>query len=207
MHFPAPQPDLQGERLLLRPFTLDDAPTVFTLAGTVEITATALNIPHPYLPEMAEDWIGSHAPRYAEGELSTFAVTRCADAVVVGAIGLAVQPAHWRAELGYWVGVPYWNQGHASEAARLILEFGDRSLGLNRAVAHHLLRNPSSGTVMRKVGMRYEGRLRQHTLKWDRFEDIDVYGLLAEEWRAIEGAAEPDPAAAGQEAPRSGGIE
>jgi [ribosomal protein S5]-alanine N-acetyltransferase len=207
MHFPAPQPDLRGERLLLRPFTRDDASAVFTLAGAVEIASTTLNIPHPYLPGMAEDWIGSHAPGYAEGEHATFAVTRCADGVVVGGIGLTVQPAHRRAELGYWIGVPYWNRGYASEAARLILEFGFLSLGLNRVVAHHLVRNPSSGTVMRKVGMRYEGRLRQHVLKWERFEDIDVYGILAEEWKPIGGAAKSDPTAAGQKAPRSGGIE
>jgi [ribosomal protein S5]-alanine N-acetyltransferase len=205
MHFPAPQPVLWGERLLLRPFTPDDAPTVLALAGAVEIASSTLNIPHPYRQGMAEEWIGSHAPRYAAGELASFAVAQAEDGVLVGTIGLATLPAHRRAELGYWIGVPYWNRGFASEAAHLILDFGFRSMGLNRVVAHHLVRNPASGAVMRKAGMRYEGRLRQHVLKWGRFEDIDVYGILAEEWRPVEGSdASADPAGAGLDSPGPG---
>lgn len=62
------------------------------------------------------------------------------------------------------------------------MEYGFSDLGLNRIEAHHLVRNPASGRVMQKLGMRYEGTLRQKVRKWNRFEDIALYGLLAAEW-------------------------
>ncbi len=54
-------------------------------------------------------------------------------------------------------------------------------MGLHRVFAHHLARNPASGRVMVKAGMRYEGTLREHTRKTDVFEDLPVYGILAGE--------------------------
>ena len=52
------------------------------------------------------------------------------------------------------------------------------SLGLNRIHAHHMTRNPASGRVLQKIGMRREGLLRERIYKWDRFEDVAVYALL-----------------------------
>jgi RimJ/RimL family protein N-acetyltransferase len=111
-----------------------------------------------------------------------FAATQ-RDGRVVAAVGLEIDPPHRRAELGYWVARPYWNAGYATEGARAVVEFGVRSLRLNRVAAHHYSRNPASGRVMQKIGMTYEGRLRQHVLKWGVFEDIDMYGILAGELR------------------------
>ena len=59
-----------------------------------------------------------------------------------------------------------------------MLSFGFRQLGLNRIYAGHFTRNPASGRVMQKAGMSYEGRLRQHTKKWDAFEDVEIYAVL-----------------------------
>jgi ribosomal-protein-alanine N-acetyltransferase len=183
MGHPLPQPTLQTERLRLRPFSLADAPVVHALAGAREVAATTLNVPHPYEDGMAEAWIGTPAPGSAAGEQATCALVLREGDELVGAIGLVVNGVHARAELGYWVGVPFWNQGLATEAAREVLRFGFEELELNRIYAMHLTRNPASGRVMEKAGMQYEGRLRQHIQKWDRFEDLDFYGLLAVEWR------------------------
>ena len=92
-------------------------------------------------------------------------------------------PEHARAELGYWVGVPYWNRGVATEAARALVAFGFGALGLHRVQARHLTRNPASGRVMQKLGMRLEGVHREAVRKWDRFEDLAMYAVLAREWR------------------------
>ena len=89
-----------------------------------------------------------------------------------------------RAELGYWIGKPYWGQGYCTEAARATLDFGFEQLGLNRIFAHHFARNPASGRVMQKIGMTREGRLRQHVKKWDAFEDLELYGILKDHWAA-----------------------
>jgi ribosomal-protein-alanine N-acetyltransferase len=184
---PPSQPTLRTERLVLRPFSTADAPTVKELAGAREIASTTLNVPHPYEDGMAETWIGTHAPGYDAGELATFAVALQGGDDLIGAIGLTIVAEHDRAELGYWIGVPYWNRGYAGEAAVEMLRFGFEELELNRIYAVHLVRNPASGRVMEKAGMRYEGTLRQHVRKWDAFEDLAWYGILAADWRGHPG--------------------
>jgi [ribosomal protein S5]-alanine N-acetyltransferase len=186
------QPALKTERLLLRPFTLADAPDVLRLAGDRDIASTTLNIPHPYEPGMAEAWISTHPDAFDRGETVTFALARRADKTLIGAIGLRLEPEHRLAELGYWVGKPYWNQGFATEAARAVIGYGFEELGLNRIYASHLARNPASGRVMQKAGLVYEGRLRQRILKWGVFEDLEIYAILRSDYdNSIKRPAEP----------------
>lgn len=170
-------PTLATDRLLLRPFTLADAPTVQHLAGERAIASTTFNIPYPYEDGMAEDWIGTHEPQWVARTFLTLAVTTEVDGLI-GAVSLHLQDPHRRGELGYWVGVPYWGRGYATEAARALTEYGFEELGLNRVVARHLTRNPASGRVMQKLGMRFEGVSRQHVVKWDEAEDIATYAVL-----------------------------
>ncbi len=176
------QPQLRTERLLLRPFTPKDAPTVQKLAGSKAIADTTLNIPYPYPNGLAESWIGSHAPRFRNGRGAIYAITLPENPLVIGSIGLVTIPDHQRAEMGYWLGQPYWGQGYMTEAARELLRYGFTELGLNRIYATHFSRNPASGRVMQKIGMQYEGTLRQHIAKWSQFEDLKMYGILKDEF-------------------------
>jgi ribosomal-protein-alanine N-acetyltransferase len=180
---PSGQLSLETERLLLRPFDLEDAPDVQRLAGAFEVADTTLNIPHPYRDGMAEAWILTHNQLFRAGVLANFAVTLRQGRTLIGAIGLRIDPPHERAELGYWIGVPFWNQGYCTEAARATVRYGFDRLGLNRIHASHLSRNPASGRVMQKLGMCHEGRLRQHVRKWERHEDLEKYAILASEFR------------------------
>lgn len=178
------QPILHTERLTLRPLAPEDAPAVRRLAGAPEVAATTLTVPHPYEEGMAEEWISTHRPGWERGEQAVFAIVLRETGELVGAIGLAIAPAHGRAELGYWVGVPFWGGGYCTEAARALVDFGFAELGLNRVHAHHFTRNPASGRVMQKIGMRYEGCLRQHVRKGEGFEDLEAYGILREDFLA-----------------------
>lgn len=175
------QPTLQTPRLILRPFVPGDAARVQVLAGDFSIANTTAEIPHPYEDGMAEAWIATHEPRYAEGEEVTFAIVTKSDGQLVGAICLKLIPAAARGELGYWVGEPFWGQGYATEAAKAIIRFGFAHLGLNKISAIHMVRNPASGRVMQKAGMRHEGTLRDHVRKWEEFETMEAYGILAGE--------------------------
>jgi [ribosomal protein S5]-alanine N-acetyltransferase len=185
------QPTLSSLRFDLRPFTLADAPAVQTLAGAREVAATTLSIPHPYEDGLAEEWIRTHAPGFAAGVLMNWAIVERSTRRLLGAIGLNIQAAHERAELGYWIGVPFWNRGYATDASAVLLEFGFGELRLNRIHAHFFARNPASGRVLQKLGMEHEGRLRQHIRKWGVFEDIEMYGILRSEWRLRNPGAEP----------------
>jgi len=176
------QPTIETERLKLRPWTLNDAPEVQRLAGDKDIASTTENIPHPYEDGMAEQWIQTHQEKFERRELVNFAITHRQDRYIIGAIGLVLYVEHKRAEIGYWVGKPYWNNGYCTESAHAILKYGFDVLGLNRILGRHLTRNPASGKVMQKIGMNYEGCMRQHIIKWDKFEDIDCYGILKSEY-------------------------
>ena len=95
-----------------------------------------------------------------------------------------LSPPHANAEMGYWIGKPYWNRGYGTEAAGGVLRYAFEQLGLNRVYAAHFRRNPASGRIMQKIGMTYEGCLRQHIKKWDTFEDMEYYGILRSEYLA-----------------------
>jgi RimJ/RimL family protein N-acetyltransferase len=179
----AGQPALTTERLLLRPFTLADAPEVKRLAGDRKIAKTTLNIPHPYEDGMAEEWISSHPEQFKTGEGVVFAITLRSDGMLVGAVGLAINQRFDRAELGYWIGASYWNQGYCTEAAKAVLLYAFEELGVNRVQATHLTRNSASRRVMQKLGMQHEGRLRQYVKKWDIYEDLEMYSILKDEVR------------------------
>ena len=103
---------------------------------------------------------------------------------MIGAIGVVVRPQHDKGELGYWIGEPYWGRGFATEAAGAIIRYGFETFDLNRLSAVHFARNPASGRVLQKNGMRHEGSLRQDLKKWDEYVDVEVYGILRSEWKA-----------------------
>jgi ribosomal-protein-alanine N-acetyltransferase len=182
---PEPRPDppvpptLEAPRLVLRPFHGEDAAETRRLAGDRRIADTTAAIPHPYPEGLAETWIATHAARYAARLEVTFAVTERDGGALVGACGLMVARVPYRAELGYWIAPDRWGRGYATEAARAVVAFGFETWGLARIEASHFLRNPASGRVLEKIGMRREGVLRGYFTRWGVAEDSAMHGILA----------------------------
>lgn len=172
---------LSTMRLRLRPFGIGDAGKVNELLGNPGIAAGALNIPVPYTIRDAEEWIEQHGFARERGEHYIFAVDVWSGDLV-GAIGLRVNAEHRHGELGYWMGKSSQGKGYATEAVSAMLEFGFFGLDLHRIYARHLSWNLASGRVLQKSGMRYEGRMRGHAERWGSFHDIEVYGILREEF-------------------------
>ncbi len=175
-------PVLLTPRLRLRPFQLEDGPRVRLLAGAREVAATTLRMPHPYPEGAAEAWILTHPGAWERGEEVNLAVVRLEDDLLVGAIGLRLFLEDERVEMGYWIGVPYWNQGYATEAARALSAWAFAALGVQRVHACHFAGNEASGAVMRKIGMSLEGRQRRQIVKWGEGRDLVLYGMLREEY-------------------------
>ncbi|HUQ99601.1 MAG TPA: GNAT family N-acetyltransferase [Gemmatimonadaceae bacterium] len=178
------QPELKTDRLILRPFTLNDVPDVERLAGLREVADTTLSIPHPYPPGAAADWIRSHRDVWEHGSDVTYAIIETSTNTLVGAIGLMIKAQHRRGEIGYWIAPDVWGQGYATEASQRVIDFGFEYLNLHRIEARHFLRNPASGRVMQKLGMQQEGVNRDWAIKYDRFESLALYSILEPEWRA-----------------------
>ncbi|MEM7020899.1 MAG: GNAT family N-acetyltransferase, partial [Pseudomonadota bacterium] len=154
------QPILATERLKLRGFQLADAPEVQHLAGEWEIADTTATIPHPYEDGMAEAWIETHPDRLENESALSYAITLADNEQLIGSIGLHINKRHDQAELGYWIGKPWWKGGYCTEAARVLINHGFEVLSLYRIHAHYMARNPASGRVMQKLGMSHEGCLR-----------------------------------------------
>ena len=177
-----PQPTLETERLILRPLHPSDAKQVQLLAGDRQIAATTMNIPHPYPDGVAEKWISSNESAYLEGKRVIFAITLKNSDLLIGAISLVNIVKNHQAELGYWIGVPYWNKGYCTEAGEAVLHYGFKEKGLNRIHACYLSSNPASGRVLEKLGMIHEGLRKQHILKWGDYQDLKLMGILRTDW-------------------------
>lgn len=174
-------PTLQAESVTLSPFTLEDAPLVQRYAGNREVARTTLHVPHPYPEGTAEKWIASHLLQYLERTNIVFAI-RSHTGDLYGAINLRMHMQDQMGELGYWIGVPFWNQGICTDAARRLIQYGFEELDLNKIYARHLSGNIASGRVMEKIGMTHEGIQREHTIKNGKVFDIIQYGILKSEF-------------------------
>src|SRR5882672_2903323 len=204
----APQ-ELRTARLLLRSLDREDIPAIVRLAGARAISSMTANIPHPYTEQDGRDFLARVSEEFRTGLSVSFAICVSPGRELCGAVGLNITPAHQRAELGYWIGVPFWGNGFATEAATAVTAFGFETLHLNRIYAFHFagtgagctrrrhsagfgasatcsppLKNDASKRVLEKIGMRHEGRSRGHVKKWDRFVDLENYGLLKSEFHS-----------------------
>lgn len=180
------QPTFVTERLTLRPLTLTDAATVQKLAGEKTVASTTLSIPHPYPYEAAESFIKATHDKYEKNFGASFALTLNETNELIGCMGLHIVQDYNRAELAYWTGQPYWQQGYATEAAKRILEYGFDELELNRIYAAAMTKNPASSAVMKKIGMKYEGTLKEHIRKWGEYEDLAYYGITRTEYKSAQ---------------------
>lgn len=172
----------ETERLLLRPLQVSDADRVEELAGDYEIAKTTLAIPHPYPKGAAKEWITSVQAANEKGDSLSFAVTRKDTQELIGVIGLTIKNEHRRGELVYWIGKPCWGKGYGTEAAHRLLRIGFEDLGLNKIWSGAFAANPASWRIMEKVGMKHEGVLRQHVMKWGQAVDLTIYSMLREEY-------------------------
>ncbi|MFB5762434.1 GNAT family N-acetyltransferase [Paenibacillus medicaginis] len=176
----------ETDRLLLRYFELSDASRVQDLAGNEEVARTTLSIPHPYPDGAAEQWIVNVRQFSEKGERYAFAMVKKEDGLLIGTVSIGISKRHNHAELGYWVGKPYWGQGYATEAARRILQFSFEELHLNRIFAAAIITNPGSYQVMRKIGMKEEGVFHQHIFTWGKYEDLVFYGMVKADYFRIK---------------------
>ena len=143
-------PVLKTERLTLRGPRQEDAKTIAELVNDRRIAANTARIPHPYGVTDAEHFI-AYANRRDGGPC--FIMTL--DDTPIGACGLDLSSDG--AELGYWLGVPFWGRGFATEAARAVIDYAFGELGLEALHAGARVSNPASRRVLEKCAFQWTG--------------------------------------------------
>lgn len=138
--------EIRTANLLLRAPELADAGRIGLLAGAYDVASMTGTIPHPYNEQMAAKWITS--VRGGEEGL-VFAIVL--EGQVIGCAGYRWLD-EFHAELGYWIGKPYWGCGYATEAATALIKHGFEVDGLAYLTAGHFADNPASERVIKKLG-------------------------------------------------------
>ncbi len=143
-------PVLETERLILRAPRLHDAKAVTRFCNDLRIAANTARIPHPYTMGDAEEFIAACNLRDDE---ATFVI-----ALAGQLIGMcSVEPRESDAEIGYWLGVSYWNQGYGTEAVRALIDHAFGALGHAALQAGARVTNPASRRVLEKCGFQWTG--------------------------------------------------
>lgn len=179
---PLDTPSLDTERLLLRRFGPADEADVFRYCRDPEVARLTSWEPHQSLDDTRR-FLGWALARYDEAVGGPWAMQLRETGEVVGAIGLTVIWPHLRGEIGYWIARPLWRHGLTTEASRAIFRYAFDDLELNRVEARCEVENAASERVMQKLGMTFEGTLRQQVYAKGRFRDMKLYSLLQDEWR------------------------
>jgi [ribosomal protein S5]-alanine N-acetyltransferase len=169
---------LETDRLHLRLWTLEDAPTFARLSNDPEIARNTGTFVFP----QPEGWATARLTRLiASADQGTgygFAVCLRDSLEVIGDCGIHLEPRHQRGELGYWCAAAFRGNGYMTEAARAVMRFGFETLKLHRVQASHFPRNPASGRILERIGMRREGLLRGYYIKDDVPEDLIYFAAL-----------------------------
>jgi RimJ/RimL family protein N-acetyltransferase len=141
---------LETQRLILRPPRLEDASAIAKLANDRRIAENTARIPYPYAVADAKEWIAAVT---AQAGSENFVITVGGE--VIGACGYVLRSSV--PEIGYWLGVPFWGNGYATEAARALIDyvFGERFHGALSAGAR--TSNPASRRVLEKCGFQWTG--------------------------------------------------
>jgi RimJ/RimL family protein N-acetyltransferase len=162
------------------PIGPEHIPAIQELASDPALALTT-NLPDPYPPDGAQRFVAKVTQTAAEGTEVVYAIL--ADDELVGVCGfLEIGGTPKQAELGYWIGRPYWGRGYAKEGVRLALQRGITDLQLDRIIACHITSNPASGRVLERNGfhLTHEGPATRGE-KWSADDVFTHYELLTSE--------------------------
>jgi ribosomal-protein-alanine N-acetyltransferase len=173
---------LETPRLILRPFSLDDAERLTALLQDPDVHRWTASIPYPYTNDHAVEFISKRLSDDFSGDSFAWAITDRKVGHVIGGMGLHdVVFDRGRAELGYWMGAEYRGVGYATEAARRILSWCFEVAEFHRVQATYVLGNHGSAGVMRNIGMQEEGLLRGYGFKNGEHQDMYLNAILRDD--------------------------
>lgn len=165
-------------RIKLRPLRSEDCTDMARLANDYEVWRNLRDLPFPYTEADARDFIDSQL--YHADLEQNYVRAIIYRREFVGMIGLHRQPSIYRfsAEIGYWLGRPYWGKGIASAAVAQMTTYGFKSMKLKRIYAGVFGSNVASQRVLEKCSYTKEGIARSHIFKDGDFYDEHRFAVV-----------------------------
>jgi ribosomal-protein-alanine N-acetyltransferase len=167
-------------RLILRPFTMEDAQAMYqNWASDPEVTKY-LTWPTHASVEISRMVLSDWVSHYSEENYYQWAIVPKDSGHPIGSIAAVhMNDRIGKVEIGYCIGRNWWRKGYMTEALGTVIDFFLNEVGANRVEACHDPKNPHSGAVMVKCGMRYEGIQRQNGINNQGLCDLSWYAILA----------------------------
>lgn len=174
-------PIIETKRLMLRDIRISDAQSIYSYGKQEKVAQYVLFNRHESIDD-TKRFIDSVLKRYEKGEHYVWAIDWRETGKMIGTCGLHdTQTPHRSAEMGYVINPDFWNKGIATEAGRVLLDFGFNTLKLHRICARYFEGNEASKRVMEKLGMIREGIERESVCKDGVFCNILVYSIIESE--------------------------
>lgn len=176
---------LETERLILRPFQIEDVDAAYRNWTGDEKVTEFLRWPTHSSITVTERVLGSWLQGYEDLTFYQWAIQPKDLGEPIGTISVVdMDEKTEKIHIGYCIGSKWWHRGYTSEAFAEIIRFFFEEVGAKRMESQHDPDNPNSGYVMKKCGLVYEGTLRKADFSNKGIVDACVYGLLAEEYFA-----------------------
>jgi len=176
-------PMLAGATVTLRELRPSDAPSLFALLTTEEVSRFIS--PPPSTVDGFEKFIAWTLRQRSVGSYACFAVTLDSTDTAIGIFQLRqLEPGFGTAEWGFAIGSAYWGSGVFQEGAELLVKFAFETVGVHRLEARAAVRNGRGNGALRKIGAVQEGLLRKSFLKDGEYHDQALWTILQEDWKA-----------------------
>lgn len=178
---------LETERLILRKLRKGDCPDIVEGVGEYEVAKRTANVPHPYSEADGLAYIKKSQRNWGKTSYA-FAIELKSERKLIGVMGLeALNLFAGTATTGSWINKKYWRQGYITEAKIAVNDFAFDTLGLRRLNSTVNIDNAASNATQRKMGYVHEGVGRQaaRSLATGRIHDLNMYGLLKEDWKKV----------------------
>jgi ribosomal-protein-alanine N-acetyltransferase len=185
-------PTLRGRQVVLRELRASDAPSLFALLTTEEVSRFIS--PPPSTVEGFERFIGWTLRQRAAGTYACFAVTVAGFDTAVGIFQVrSLEPGFETAEWGFAIGSAFWGTGLFQEGAALVLDFAFDTVGVHRLEARAAVKNGRGNGALQKLGAVQECRLRNSFLKDGQYIDQVLYAMLDTDWRGSRATVTASP--------------
>ena len=174
--------ELLGTLTTLRPWRQSDAPALVKYANNPNVARQLRDrFPHPYTAADARQFIQAIGPARPT---TTFAIVLDGEAVGGTGFSPGADVERFSAEVGYWLGEPFWGRGITVEAVRLLSTYAFDTCGMLRLFALPFADNTQSIRVLEKAGYTREAILRASSVKHGVVRDQALYALINNGWKA-----------------------